>query len=296
MDKYRYLVLAELSSEGEQAINVEIMRTGSYHSERYGEVNITSDMLREIADNFRSRKTGLEVYLKEEHDDPNPASKGWLESLWIETLPEGGMRLVGKLTPNSLGWKLIKDKQYKYLSAEIAQLEDKSWALFAVALTNNPVVKNMETITYSDTETKRQIEENKRAKLLSEVTRKLALRRLEEGKRVFPPVIIEDVRRVMETDGEMVKLSENREFSSLKDAFLDILERIRQMGVIDLSEKTKLIGNKPSRRLEFFNPTSEREVNEEREEIWEKAKLLSEKEGVPFPEAVKYILETKEGR
>ncbi|MCD6097940.1 hypothetical protein J7K18_03505 [bacterium] len=296
MENYRYLVLAELSSEGEQGINVEIMRTGSYHSERYGDVNITPEMLREIVNNFRNRKTGLEVYLKEEHDDPNPASKGWLKSLWTESVPEDGMRLVGKLVPNSLGWKLIEDKQYKYLSAEIAQLEDGSWALFAVALTNNPVVKNMETITYSDTETRKRLEETKKAKLLSEITRKIALRRLQQGKRVFPPVINEDIKRVIEAEGEMVKLSENREFSSLKDAFLDILERIRQMGVIDLSEKTRLVENKPSQRFEFFNPAPEREVNEEREEIWERAKLLSEREGLPFPDAVKQVLETKEGR
>ncbi len=154
-------------AEGDDASKpVQILIAAKFRLNKNQVVDITPKMLSDMVTNFDNDAVGIELAFNYEHRRSpahGTAAAGWIEGL---ELRNQGRELwaVPRWTPKAM--QLIKDEEFRYLSAEITEdfvnnMTGKKFrnVLAGVALTNTPIVKGMDVIAASEFETEPQGEQ-----------------------------------------------------------------------------------------------------------------------------------------
>ena len=126
-----------------------------FYDPRYGEVNITPELVKQMAKNFEKKIPHYRPSLFMGHDGDR---KAYGEVQKLEARDDG---LWAYVVLDSEGKKLVKGKKFKYLSAEFVEHymdketgEDAGAVFLGVALTNQPAHPSMTPITVFEDFTK----------------------------------------------------------------------------------------------------------------------------------------------
>jgi phage I-like protein len=128
---------------------------GNYLHPRYGEIDLTTEKLTQMRDNFEAGVRGQDVPLDYQHgEDP---AKGGRAAGWVLAmdLKEDGLYWHVQMTPTAL--QEIRDGEWRYFSPEYAEewQEPRSRntfnnVVFAGALTNSPFLKGIAPLNLSE--------------------------------------------------------------------------------------------------------------------------------------------------
>lgn len=298
--------------------DMQLLRVGNFFSEKYGNFKINSKMLSEMVDNFKSNIRGVLPALDYSHDSEGIAA-GWIKELFLS---EDQSSLWAKVELTPKGAKRLSDKEFAYLSAEFdpnyvtneIPLKKVGAVLLGAALTNRPVIKNMNPAIELSEGDKMNIEEME--KELGEAKKKLAdmevfkkklmkdsgieseedlmkmimelkgQKELMEGKEKELGEVKEKLelseKKLAETKKEnefTVMLSEGKVCAAQKEAFIkgDMVEFVKNAQAMNLSEKGH--GN---------NPTDENVDPEEK--VLELAKEMSSSKKISLSEAMSKVI------
>lgn len=143
---------ARTLAEGRKSVVVTVTRTGTFHDPRYGEFEITRDMLLSMVRNFDAKVYGQEIALDVSHAPQNGAA-GFFKRLFLD---ENKLRAEVELT--EYGVEAITKRGMIYVSAEYAENFVGNEAprtsygpvLKGAALTPRPVIKRLDPIQLSE--------------------------------------------------------------------------------------------------------------------------------------------------
>jgi len=109
----RFLTGLHVSLEqGRRTSVVTLTRTGTFHDPRYGESDISREMLLGMVRNFEVGIYGQDIFVDVSHRHQEGAA-GKLLSLFVE-----GNRLRGEVEWTDYGRQAIQERGFQYLSAE----------------------------------------------------------------------------------------------------------------------------------------------------------------------------------
>jgi ATP-dependent Clp protease, protease subunit len=141
----------EIADSSNELKKVHLLKTCSLADRG---VEITEATLHSLKGNFEANVRGQDISIDYTHENDNgekPAG-AWIKSLSVE---ESNLYAMVEFTP--LAEKMIKDKEFKYLSVEIDPLyQDEKGKMFSNVLlggtfTNRPAVKGLDPIKLSET-------------------------------------------------------------------------------------------------------------------------------------------------
>ena len=128
-----------------------ILPIGKFYDPRYGEVNITKEMVEKMAENFKNGIPHYKPPVNISHEDIHGKFGDIVE---VEAREDG---LWAKIALTQDGAKLLEAKRFEYLSAEFTEHyvnketgEDVGPVLLGVALTNRPAHPKMNPIKLSE--------------------------------------------------------------------------------------------------------------------------------------------------
>ena len=137
--------------EGATTSWVTVTRTGSFTDPRYGKFEITKAMLLSMVDNFDRGTFGQDIFLDKAHAPADGAAAKILK-LMVE-----GDRLRAQVEWTPFGLDLVKNKGYRYLSAEYHENWQDNEAgkkhgpvLLGAGLVIRPCIKRLDPIQLSD--------------------------------------------------------------------------------------------------------------------------------------------------
>lgn len=141
-----------LSLDGETPTTwVTVTKMGHFYDPRYGEFDITRDMLLAMIDNFNKNTYGQEVFLDVAHE-PSKGAAGRFLKLALE-----GSKLRALIEWTPYGIEAVKDRGFKYLSADYTEnyQDNEKRAqhgplLFGAGLTIRPVIKGNEPVQLAE--------------------------------------------------------------------------------------------------------------------------------------------------
>lgn len=133
--------------------DVQILRVGNFNHPKYGEFEITSNVLSEMKANFDKKIRGIDIALDYFHDSDKEAS-GWLTAVYLS---EDGQELWGNVQWTPRAAQKLAEREIRYFSPDFAF----KWTdpeseityqnvLFGGGLTNRPFVKDMAAIVASE--------------------------------------------------------------------------------------------------------------------------------------------------
>lgn len=139
---------SEVESGKPELKDIQLLKTGTFHTDKYGKFQITSKLLHEMVDNFVKGIRGIVPALDYAHETDGPAA-GWIRELKV--VKDGNEeQLWGKVETTPRGLKSLAEKEYAYISADFDEsyVDNESnkncgCVLLGAALTNRPVVKRM---------------------------------------------------------------------------------------------------------------------------------------------------------
>lgn len=138
-------------------VRVQIMRTGTWQHQEYGEVKITKTIIKDIVRNFEEDTRGIQLAVDENHE-PDHKALAWFKELHVE---ENGNALFADVELTAKGAELLNDGAYKYFSPEIIfhTVDEESGnfisnLLNGGAFTNRPFFKRMQPLMASEDATK----------------------------------------------------------------------------------------------------------------------------------------------
>jgi Mu-like prophage I protein len=141
-----------LSLDGDQPTTwVTVTKMGHFHDPRYGEFDITREMLLAMVENFNKGTYGQEVFVDVAHEPSKGAAAKFIK-LSIE-----GTKLRALLEWTPYGVDAVKNRGFKYLSADYSenyqdneQRAQHGPLLFGAGLTIRPVIKGLDPIRLSE--------------------------------------------------------------------------------------------------------------------------------------------------
>ena len=145
-------VEARLLADGKRTVTVTVTRTGQFHDPRYGNFDITRDMLLSMVKNFDSGVYGQRIVLDVSHR-PQDGAAGYFKRLFLD-----GNKLRGEVELTEYGLDAIRKRGMIYLSAEFADnyvgneapRNEYGPTLLGAALTPRPVVKRLDPIQLAE--------------------------------------------------------------------------------------------------------------------------------------------------
>jgi len=130
---------------------VTITRAGQFHDPRYGDFEITRQMLAEMVLNFNAKTYGQNIFVDVGHH-PDQGAAGTLTKLWVD-----GDKLLASVEWTPYGLAAIRERGYQYLSAEYHEnwmdnekRQPHGALLIGAALTIRPVIKRLDPIQLSE--------------------------------------------------------------------------------------------------------------------------------------------------
>lgn len=139
-------------AEGEETVQIQILRTGVFNHPWYGQFAITTKVLDDMVRNFDERVRRQDIPIDYFHRSDLEAA-GWFVKLSTNVNSQGQTELWGtaKLTPKAK--QMLSDKEVRYFSADFCfeWTDDESGVrydnvLFGGGLVNRPFVKDMEPL------------------------------------------------------------------------------------------------------------------------------------------------------
>jgi hypothetical protein len=132
---------------------VQLLRLGKFFHEGQ-EVEITKDILKRMEKNFTEKVRKIDLMIDFAHQSDLEAA-AWIQNIYLS---EDGAELWASVDWTKEGEKSIREKKYRYLSADFQfnyvdneTLAEYGPTLFGAGLTNRPVVKGMQpTIELSE--------------------------------------------------------------------------------------------------------------------------------------------------
>lgn len=145
-------VVIQLSEKGEPVPKrIQLLKTGTFY-QNGKKLNIEKKHLDSMVKNFSENARGIDLMLDFSHDTEGPAA-GWFKNVAIEN----GNELWAEVEWTSEGIESVKDKKYRYISADFhfnyknnETLQEYGPTLFGAGLTNRPVVKGMKPVILSE--------------------------------------------------------------------------------------------------------------------------------------------------
>ena len=142
--------ITELKEVGREIWH-NVLPVGEFHDPRYGKVQITHEMIKQMADNFKKGIPHYEPPVNLSHKDELGAYGKVAD---LEARDDG---LWAKLVLTDEGVELLKDGKFRYVSAEFAEdYADKQtgksvgYAFLGVALTNRPAHPGVQPLTFRE--------------------------------------------------------------------------------------------------------------------------------------------------
>lgn len=140
-------------SEGRRTTVVTITRTGKFYDPRYGDFEITKDMLLSMVKNFEADVYGQHIVLDLSHR-PAEGSAGFFKRLFLE---DNGNKLRGEVELTEYGVDAVIKRGFIYVSAEFSenyidneQRQPHGPTLLGAALTPRPVIKRQDPVQLSE--------------------------------------------------------------------------------------------------------------------------------------------------
>lgn len=136
--------------EGENSPKeVQLLKTGTFNDPRYGKFSVTSKMLTEMVSNFKKGIRGIKPAIDFKHETDAEAA-AWIKDIFTK---ENDSTLWAIPDWTGEGQRKLSDRVYGYLSADFNQNykdnekgESHGCVLLGAALTNRPVIKNMQPV------------------------------------------------------------------------------------------------------------------------------------------------------
>ncbi len=142
---------ARLLGEDKTSTVVTITRTGTFFDPRYGQFDITREMLLSMVKNFDAGVFGQDIVLDVSHK-PSDGAAGFFRRLFLD-----GNKLRGEVELTPYGIDAIKKRGFIYLSAEFSdnfqdneKREQHGPTLLGAALTPRPVIKHLDRVQLSE--------------------------------------------------------------------------------------------------------------------------------------------------
>ena len=142
----------QLSENSGKISDIEVLRVGTIQDRG---LEITDGMLNDFVDNFKNNVYGTELQVNLGHNREGEAA-GWIKDLYTAVV-DGVTSLQAKVEWTSLGIEKLKDKLYKFVSAEFSSSyphaktgEEVSNVFSGLALTNVPALKGQDPISLSE--------------------------------------------------------------------------------------------------------------------------------------------------
>jgi hypothetical protein len=129
---------------------IHALPIGEYSHPIYGKMSLTLDRIKRFADGVKNKIRGIDPSINYNHDNKDVAS-GWVKDAEAR---DTGLWLFVEWTKNAV--QKIKDKEYKYFSAEFADKwkdptdKEHTDVLMGGGLTNRPYMKNLVPINLSE--------------------------------------------------------------------------------------------------------------------------------------------------
>lgn len=140
----------QLAEDRKTAV-VTITRTGRFFDPRYGEFEISRDMLLSMVRNFEANVYGQKIALDVAHR-PQEGAAGFFKRLFLD-----GNKLRGEVEFTAYGLEAVQKRGCIYLSAEFAdnyrdneQRKEHGPTLLGAALTPRPVIKRLDPVQLSE--------------------------------------------------------------------------------------------------------------------------------------------------
>jgi hypothetical protein len=131
------------------AVDIEMLRVGTFKHKAYGELKITAEMLEAMVKNFNDEVIGREVSFDWNHKAEE--ASGWLKDLKVE---DGKLIGTTELTDKGIG--SISAKEYGYFSIEYSDNyvdaetgDEYGPTILGGALTNRPFMTKLKKIEFS---------------------------------------------------------------------------------------------------------------------------------------------------
>ncbi|MDH5394503.1 MAG: phage protease, partial [Gammaproteobacteria bacterium] len=135
-----------------KTITLTVTRTGRFHDPRYGEFDITKDMLLSMVKNFDANVYGQRIMLDVAHKPENGAA-----AVFKRLFVERGNKLRAEVQLTEFGIDAVKNKGFIYVSAEFhddytdnEQRAHHGPTLLGAGLTTRPVIKHLDPIQLSE--------------------------------------------------------------------------------------------------------------------------------------------------
>jgi hypothetical protein len=128
---------------------VQLLRTGKFYSQEYGELNITKEILLSMKKNFDDRVRGIDLAVDYKHDSEDVAA-GWFKDIYTRN---DDNELWADIDWTKNGEMVLSSKEFRYISAEFDfNYEGNEGSvkfgptLFGAGLTNRPFIKDMKPV------------------------------------------------------------------------------------------------------------------------------------------------------
>jgi len=134
-----------------KTITLTVTRTGTFYDPRYGEFEITKDMLLSMVKNFDADVYGQAIMLDVAHK-PEDGSAAIFKRVFVD-----GHKLRAEVKLSAYGIDAIKNKNFIYVSAEFhddyvdnEKRQSHGPTLLGAGLTTRPVIKHLDPIQLSE--------------------------------------------------------------------------------------------------------------------------------------------------
>lgn len=141
--------LAEATAVEPFPKEVQLLKIGNFSDPRYGKFPVTSKMLTEMVSNFKKGIRGIKPAIDFKHESDAEAA-AWIADLFTKN---NDTELWATPDWTGEGQRKLSDRVYGYLSADFNQKyvdnekgEQHGCVLLGAALTNRPVIKNMQPV------------------------------------------------------------------------------------------------------------------------------------------------------
>lgn len=270
-DRFYYMTkLDEDDIEAFAESEVEVLRAGKIHDRG---LQITMDMLQDFVRHFNDNVYGQDIPVNAEHKRGSEAM-GWFKDLYIK-----GKSLMGKIEWTKLGSEKIKDKIFKFISAELGTVKHHlsgkniNNVLVGAGLTNTPAMKNQKALTAFSEEAKKYFSNHNSMEELKEKFNSLISKEELSEKDVseFEEKVNSDFSEEEEAKKMLQELKDKMSYKELemqnaemKKKMAEMEKKMKEGSMKKLSEESKKI-KELSEKFE--------EEKKEREELAEKLEL-----------------------
>ncbi len=259
--RYRLQPIEISLSEGQDKApeKIQVIRTGTFHHEKYGKFEITKDHLLSFKKNFDARVRGIDIALDYGHNSEGEAA-AWFKNL---ELSDDGTELwaVPDWTPD--GAQAVVGKKYRYVSADFnfdyqdnESLKKHGPTLLGAGLTNRPVVKGQAPVIEltegkgSEVDPKDKLIEELKAKI-AELEGKLGVAAGEKEKLAAAEAQLGDMeKQLSETKTALAGLQKEKETAEKKAQF----DKKLSEGVVVEAQREAFMAGDMAKFMELAQP------------------------------------------